>query len=59
MRRAKEIQRYIKTLEKGEQWLIIFIDKDLVGMWLYEKAPDNKYEWAIDPYHDNGGMSSP
>ena len=19
----------------------------------YEKAPDNKYEWAIDPYHDS------
>jgi hypothetical protein len=66
MRRAKEIHKAIhQDISKGyEQWLIDQILPFQLGRKLgndyefeYEDAPDNKYEWAVDPYHESDERS--
>ena len=62
MRRAKEIHKAIhQDIRKGyEQWLIDqilpFQLSRILGRdyeFKYEHAPDNKYEWTINEYHQN------
>jgi len=63
-RRAKEIHKAIRQdIRKGyEDWLIDQISPFQLWRKLgndyefeYEDAPENKYEWAIDPYYESGG----